>query len=485
MSIMDRIYPVLPSAVQEGLLAIRGMYLKRIRYTKRTWDVFDKLQKTQWYSEQQLKDIQTDQLIKAYVSAFCNSPFYMETYQKLGMNQQQIKHLDALHTLPVIKKEEFRRNSDRIVNRRFDRKRLWAAHTSGTSGKPLTAYYTHEDMQTRFAFFERFYQWYNPVKWRRRASFTGKIVVRTDRYPDRLYRKNPAINQWLFSTHHMQKQLLGKYIDDLIRCGPDQIDGILSPIYILARHLIGAGLECKIAPKVVVTTSETLWRHMRQSVEQAFGCSVANQYSSQEGAPFAYQCPQGGFHMCPESGIFEVLGPDNVPVKPGQLGRLVVTSFMSEATPLIRYDIGDTAILSTEKCSCGRASPCFAAILGRFDDMLFSSQTGLVPRVDSAFKGVPSSIVFSQVAQVGVDTFELRLEVDRDKYRREYGETICHNLTKYLGNRAKIVVTVVDKLPVGAGGKVKAMVNEFQSKDMTEISELWNHYNTSSDYRNM
>ena len=65
---------------------------------------------------------------------------------------------------------------------------------------------------------------------------------------------------------------------------------------------------------------------------------------------------------------------------PTQSGRLVVTSFTTEATPLIRYDIGDSVVLedSNKICSCGNNNPMVKKINGRIDDYIYSPQTGKI-----------------------------------------------------------------------------------------------------------
>src|SRR5262249_27224702 len=158
---------------------------------------------------------------------------------------------------------------------------------------------------------------------------------------------------------------------------------------------------------------------MRDTISTAFACKVCNQYGSQEGAPIAGECPEGGFHTCPESGIFEVLKLDGSgePAAPGEVGRLVVTSFVNHGTPLIRYDIGDVASLSDAACPCGRAMPLLSSVHGRADDLFFTSSRGIVPKVDSAFKAMPAAIIGTQVAQVGMDRFEIRMKVDSGLYK--------------------------------------------------------------------
>jgi phenylacetate-CoA ligase len=273
---------------------------------------------------------------------------------------------------------------------------------------------------------------------------------------------------------------LDHYVNELAAFAPDQIDGIASPIFVIADHLVRSGQTGAVKPRVLIPTSETLWPSIRSRMEMGFQCQVANQYGSNEGAPIAYECPEGGFHICPESGIFEVLRSDGTPCKAGELGRLIVTSFLSEGTPLIRYDIGDLAVLRAKPCPCGRRMPMLAEIVGRVDQMFFTHERGIVPRVDSAFKSLPSSIIATQVAQLAIDRFEVRIIPDIRLYRPEHGASLIEHLHEYLGNSVQVDLALVNHIPCTVGGKTSTMVNECNDPQVQNaIANHWNIANVS------
>jgi len=480
MDLALRAYERFPSPVQHALTSARGLQLRRLRYTEQTWRLLEELEASQWWPAERHRDNQLARLVRLVEHAYETSPHYRAKYRAAGVSPRDVRSLDDLAKLPILEKEELRRSSDAVVSTAFSRKRMWAAYTSGTSGMPLCAYFTPDAVRERIALCERAYRWYNPVRFRRRASFTGKLIVPVDREPRALHRRNYAINQFLFSSHHLTERWLPQYLRELGEIAPDQIDGILSPIFVVAQHAIATGHAGIARTRVLFPTSETLWAHMRRSLSDAFGCAVANFYGSQEGAPIAYECPHGGFHMCPESGVFEILRKDGSPCAAGEVGHLVVTSFTSEGTPLIRYAIGDVASTASGECPCGRKMPLLAFVHGRADDMFFTTERGIVPRVDSAFKAMPSCILATQVAQVGRDAFEVRIAVDRASYRSEYGEQLLHNLTDYLGRGAKLELKFLDAIPTTAGGKVRAQVNECRdAPELRDIREAWDTLNAS------
>lgn len=469
------IYHRLPLLLQHASVSLRGLQLKRLRYSAHTRATLRFLLDSDSWSEERFAGYQLERLRRLVAHARCHSPYYAERYAEAGLDEEALHELDDIRKLPIVSKDDIRRHGKRFVSTHLPREKMWTAFTSGTTGTPLAAYHTHRDMQARTAFMQRLAFWYGLGELPRRASFTGKLIVDPDLSKPPFHRTNLALRQQLYSSHHLRTELLASYVAELASFQPQQIDGIASPIYAVADHMLRSGGWGTLRPSLIVPTSETLWPHIRRRMEEAYAAPVANQYGSQEGAPLAYECPWGGFHVCPESGVFEVLAADGGRCPPGRVGRLVVTSFLSEGMPLIRYDIGDLASWREGRCPCGRAMPMLTAIEGRIDDMFFTVERGIVPRVDSAFKSLPSSIVATQVAQLGIDRFEVRIIPDRDSFEAAHADVLVHNLHQYLGGSVRIESKLVDELPRAAGGKLRAMVNECSDPAVRNaIADAWN-----------
>ena len=68
--------------------------------------------------------------------------------------------------------------------------------------------------------------------------------------------------------------------------------------------------------------------------------------------------------------LLEVLDEDGENVSAGERGKVVVTNLHSFAMPIIRYEIGDIVVPTTEECSCGRSGYLLKSIEGRNDDFI-------------------------------------------------------------------------------------------------------------------
>jgi len=107
----------------------------------------------------------------------------------------------------------------------------------------------------------------------------------------------------------------------------------------------------------VVCRGGYLGTDIRSKVEEAWGVPVVHLYSAPEVGVMAIQCPQHGhLHVQSEHIRLEVLDNENLPCRPGESGRVVVTTLHNYQTPLVRYANGDFAEMG-ETCDCGRNLP--------------------------------------------------------------------------------------------------------------------------------
>lgn len=99
---------------------------------------------------------------------------------------------------------------------------------------------------------------------------------------------------------------------------------------------------------------------------------IASVIGANDGGQFAYQCEsQAGalHHVVDDFNYVEIVDEDGRRVPDGTSGRILITSLLKEAFPLIRYDIGDAARIVPGDCACGRRARVLE-YLGRSDDGL-------------------------------------------------------------------------------------------------------------------
>ena len=76
----------------------------------------------------------------------------------------------------------------------------------------------------------------------------------------------------------------------------------------------------------------------------------------------------------------EIIDPETLePVRPGEIGEMVVTSLRKEAAPLIRYRTRDLSRFIPGECPCGCTMPRHDRLLGRSDDMIIFRGVNIYP----------------------------------------------------------------------------------------------------------
>jgi len=158
------------------------------------------------------------------------------------------------------------------------------------------------------------------------------------------------------------------------------------------------------------TFGEVVPEGLREKCRRVLGVPLADAYSTVETGFVALECPEGGrYHTQGEHLLVEVLRDDGTACEPGATGRLVVTTLHALAMPLIRYELGDHAVLA-DACPCGRGSVVLERILGRSRNMLrLPGGDVLWPRYGSTLIG--EEFPLRQFRLVQTSLTELVLEV--------------------------------------------------------------------------
>lgn len=152
-----------------------------------------------------------------------------------------------------------------------------------------------------------------------------------------------------FSVFDLSDKAFDKHLQKFVTEPFEYINGYTSAIVQFAKYLKGHKIRLKtICPtlKVCVVTSEMLFETDKELMETTFGVPVVNEYGASELDLIAFETPAGEWRINTESLYVEVLDHNNQVLPFGQEGKIVITSLYNKAHPFIRYDIGDTGIIS-------------------------------------------------------------------------------------------------------------------------------------------
>ncbi len=460
--LVEKIYNNLPYPVKFLALNIKAYQNTKQRYTK---DFYNYLEEYIDLWDKDLESIEAYQkrkLIALLAEAYQYSEWYQAKMKTLNITLSDIEQdpFGVLEKMPILKKRERKENADRIVN--TNRKQVAVGYTSGTSGSPTVNYLDAESINRSFALWRRFHKVIGlDTRNVRQVRFSGRLIVDTTTQKPPFWVYNYFEKQLLMSTYHLTEANLGHYIKKLNTFKPVLLDGYPSAIYIISRYINQHQIQLTFTPKAIAVTAETLYDYQRLEIEKAFNCHVYNQYASSEGSPFITECVKGNLHLNLDSGIFEFINAKGEKAKPGEVAQLVVTSFTNQKTPLIRYNIEDTVLLSGKKtiCDCGCVMPIIDKLTGREDDILWTEEKGYVGRMDTAYKGL-KGIVKSQIIQESPKDIVVNLIADQE-FNDEMKETLLYNLKTRLGEQIEYQINTVEDIPLGPNGKFDAVKRNF------------------------
>jgi phenylacetate-CoA ligase len=449
------LYARLPVFAQHLATAAYGLQMRRLRYGRVFRNARHRLAISEKFSREELNELQSRELRRVIAHAAARTPYYRRLFREIGLAPERIRGPQDLQRIPAIDKATILDHADELRAEGVAGVRTY--FTSGTSGTTLAVPIDDASRQRNYAFFRRALSWAG-VEGGRSVTFAGRpIVPATLEHPATVWRWNPAMGNRLFSSYHLSPANAAAYSRSMCAFLPDYIDSYPSSIALLASLLRDAALPAP-RPKAIITSAETLTMLQRELIEAVFGGRCFDQYGCTEQSVFVSQCELGTYHIHPEYGIVEILR-EGEPVKPGESGEVVCTSFTNDAFPLLRYRLGDVAVLGETECACGRRFPTLEQIVGRLDDVVVTPDGRRVGRLDPAFKG-RRTIREAQVVQESEFTVTVRLVPGPD-YSEDDGAAVVRELELRLGTAMRIGVERVASIERTKGGKFRAVVNRY------------------------
>lgn len=453
--IINDVYFRSPAWVKNMFATYYGIIQRKRRYGKTFSEYLNLLNATQNKSKEEVNALQIRLLKDFLVFAFENTAFYNKRFNNCGFNPYSFNYPDELRSLPILTKEEVRKNARQIsCGHLFKNTHL--AKTSGTTGKPLSFPVTNECFQKGYAHQEYLFSLYQLNRTSKSAKCAGQQVVHINQRkpPYWVYDK---LNRGLYmSSYHLSDDNLPHYINELERFKPEIIEGYPSSIYLLA--LANKKLNGKVRPRLVRTGSETLHDYQRAVIEEAFRCKAHNIYGSAENCLAAIECKEGIIHSQPLFGFLELVNDAGNQVMDNEVGNIVGTGLSNYAFPLIRYNMGDQAMVSEQyHCSCGGSGHLIKRILGRIEDYVVSLDGRRFGRLDHIFKGV-KGLINGQIVQKRKGEIIIRI-IKETGFTNASTKQLIKQARERLGNSIQITVEEVKELEKEKNGKTKLVIS--------------------------
>jgi len=326
-----------------------------------------------------LQELQLKRLKETVHRVYENVPFYQKKFKELKIKPDDIKTLDDICKLPLTTKDDLRDNMPfgMLCTSLDDCVELHAS--SGTTGIPVTACYTRNDMEVWSEVMARCLSmpgltkkdiFQNPIPY---GTFTGAFGFHYGAQKVGAMVVPTGIGQ-----SERQLKLMEYY-------GATFIGGVASYVMRLSQVANGLGIDLhKLKVRNGLFGAEVFSPGLKKRIQDAWNMDVHDIYGLTEmcGPGVSTDCDiHDGLHLWEDHFLVEILDPITFePVGVEEEGEMVLTTITKEGMPLLRYRTRDLSKLyDQEVCECGRTHVKHTNIKARSDDMVIIRGTNIYP----------------------------------------------------------------------------------------------------------
>jgi phenylacetate-CoA ligase len=458
MSVFDSLYAKLPVIAQHAVVTAYGLYWRQLRFGAGYPQFVQQYQERERYRKKQWQAWQVEQLKNLLPVCVNQVPYYRDHWTAA---QKRAALSGDLSALPLLEKDPIRANPKDFLRKDIHPSRPQVFLTSGSTGTPISCYYTIPELRQSMALREvRSARWAGVSFQQARATFSGRMVEPDPDSKGPFYRFNAAEKQVYFSPFHLRPATASFYLRALEKHHVRWLTGYAVSYYLLAKFILEQGLTVPSGIQAVITTSEKVTPEMHQTMEQAFHCKVFEEYSTVENVLFASECEHGRLHVSPDVAVVEILRPDGSPCLPGEAGEVVATSLMRTYQPLIRFRLGDMAMWDAEPCPCGRQMPVIKEVIGRIEDVVVGPDGRQMVRFHGVFVNQPH-VQEGQIIQESLNLIHVKVVPTKDFGEQDIAD-IVHRVQQRLGNEVHVKVETVAEIPRTKAGKFRAVISNLK-----------------------
>jgi phenylacetate-CoA ligase len=360
-------------------------------------------------------------------------------------------------------KPDLQQKLENRLSKDYTKSTAYIGKTSGSSGTPFIFAKDKFAHALSWAGFHDRYQWFGiDLNKSLQARFYG---IPLDFYGNIQERIKDRISlRRRFPIFDLSEQKMEKFLKRFQKSNFSYINGYTSAVLLFAKFLKNKNLILKeVSPnlKLSIVTSERLFEEDKKLMEAVFGVPVVNEYGASEVGLIAFENKENEWIVNSEDLFVEILDKNNNPVTNGTEGRIVITSLYNKAHPMIRYDIGDTGVLS-EKSTLKK--PILEKLIGRTNDIATLPDGKVVPGL--TFYYVTKSIIEDNgsikefvINQKTQDSFKIEY-VSQIDFSENQKQKILMAIETYVGKNLKVNFERKDKLTRSKSGKLKQFTSD-------------------------
>jgi len=394
-----------------------------------------------------LQELQLERLKKTVKLVYENIPYYKKKFKEIGIKPDDIKTLEDIRKLPFTTKDDLRKKAPFGMMATSLDNCIELHSSSGTTGIPVTACYTPNDIEAWSEVMARCLSmsgltkkdvFQNPIPY---GTFTGAFGF---------HYGAQKVGAMVIASGKGQSERQIKLMEYY---GTTFISGVTSYVVRLGQvaHEIGIDPK-KLKVRNGVFGAEMFTSGLKKRIMNTWNMDVHDSYGLTEmcGPGVSTDCDQhDGLHLWEDHFLIECIDPKTLePVDLEEEGEIILTTLTKEGMPLLRYRTRDIAKLYDEEvCECGRTHIKHSTIKGRSDDMIIIRGTNIFPgQIESVLMKNPSvGGNWRMVLTTVNDIDNLTVEVET---KQILSQIETENLAKKLKNDIQLVIVFTPQIEV-------------------------------------
>lgn len=409
--------------------------------------IFKDLEKSQYFSAEQLDELHNKKLQKLVSHCYKNVPYYTDLFDKLNLKPEDIKTKGDLKKLPYLDKNIVKDNFNKLIAKNKFKHLCNVAETSGSTGTPLKLLRDYHSINFESAALHRHYNKVSNFD-NKKITLRGQVIP-VNKEKNVFWEFNSVDNELIMSSYHLSEKTAEEYLDKIKAFNPSIIFAYPSSLYLLAKY--AEAFDYKFEFDAIFTSSEKLKDYQRDFIEKVFNCKIYDWYGQAERVAAIGQCKNGTYHIIEDYSIVETIQNED-----GY--ELVGTNLDNYVMPLLRYKTGDNVELSSKKCDCGCKFRTVSEIYGREENCIMTINGPQVAAFDQIPRGV-SNILETQFIQDKLGELIINITTNND-FSQNDKEKLLRNAFDRIPADIKVVVNQVSEIPRGANGKFVAVINK-------------------------
>lgn len=421
------------------------------------------IKKNEYLSAEQSERLANSKLEKLLLHASNNVPYYHTVLSECEVVSDGKIRLENFQNVPILTKEIIRNEGKNLYSKDYKTRKPYKNTSGGSTGEPVEFIQdkNYNDWNTACKIYFQLLCGYKTGQkqiklWGSERDIFGQkedIITRL---------KFGLFNIESLNSFRMSDEIMKQYVERINKIRPQLIWAYTGSIYELARFIKRNDLNI-FQPKGVICTAETVTPDIREGLEDVFKCCILSQYGSREVGALGCQCAeQKAMHIFSLQNKVEILDSAMSPCPPGETGQLYITTLNNYSMPLIRYEIGDTAVGAEGRCPCTRGWPLIEKLTGRVSGH-FKTKSGKIIHGEyfTHLFYAKKNIKRFRVIQKDYDAIIVELVADEQMAQSEIN-AITEKIKLIMGQGCDVAYEYKERIESGKSGKFLYTVCEIK-----------------------